>query len=263
MSNAETRTLVLLANAPERVAYLKLVEDGTRLVALDPATMEALDADGTPYRTLEEDLMADLVELGERNFVETDHFCSVLDAYLTERSETVRSLGLSFARNLYYELKLLRDAVTLRLHALRRIIEDEAPSAVRLVDGGPIAAGRGLAGLPLYQGLVPAIASALSLPVEVTVSGSTSNRQREPFSLKRLVRALIGKSAYRALSVRASAGLAQARHIPDAEGAVLLVDTGADLAPLLRRWSTERGRRVVWWDGTGLPVSVIPRGLRG
>ena len=262
MPKTGTKTLVFLTNAPEPVAYRRMLEEGARLVALDPATMDALDAGGTPYRILEDDMVEELVELGEENFRETDRFCATLDAYLTDHSEAVRSLGLSFARNLYYELKLLRDAVSLRLHALSRTVETEEPSAARLVDGGLGATGAGLAGLPLYRGLIPAVA-ALSVPAEVTTAGSVSPRPRESFSLKRLGRALLGESAYRALSVRAGAGLGRGRRPPRGGAAVLLVDMGADLAPLLRLWAAEGGHRVIWWDGAGRPVSLVPWSLRG
>ena len=263
MSAATGGQRLVFVNDPQLDAGLAatVAAGEERVVALSPGAVEALDKAGVSHDILEELFLPELLELGEENFKATDRFCTTLDAYLQEHGENVRSLGLTFARNLYYELKTLRDAVTLRLHALSRIVEDAAPAGVRLVDSGLRTADASLAGLSLYRGLISAVALAASLPADVTTRASVSTRA--PLSLKQLGRALIGDSAYRSLSVRASAGFGRRRRSSRADGAVLLVDMGADLAPLLRRWAREGDRRVVWWDGTGRAVSLVPWSFRG
>lgn len=102
-----------------------------KIVALDPEAEYALEKAGLSfaladdYYTEEESARA-----GIANYERVDQFGEYVDAWFEKRSEMVKRFGLKPARFNVFPLKILFDAVSLRLLILKRILLQEKPSEV-------------------------------------------------------------------------------------------------------------------------------------
>lgn len=102
-----------------------------KIVALDPEAEYALEKAGLPF-TLADDYYAveEITRAGIVNYERVDQFCEYVDAWFEKRSEIVKRFGLKPARFNVYPLKILFDAVGLRLLILKRILLQEKPGEV-------------------------------------------------------------------------------------------------------------------------------------
>lgn len=100
-------------------------------MALDPEAEYALEKAGLPF-ALADDYYSEeeITKVGISNYDRVDQFCQYVDDWFEQRSESVKRFGLKPARFDVYPLKILFDAVSVRLIILRRILVQEKPVGV-------------------------------------------------------------------------------------------------------------------------------------
>ena len=271
MAQLSSSTLVFLERREQCAAYLQEMRTENShhtAIALSPEAMEALDAANVPYTIPEDYSLEDLVDLGRKNYEDTANFCAAFDRFLQQESQTIREHGLTPATYQYYELKLLRDAVSFRLHWLRKILQAEAPQEILFfaTEEQPVRPDLGLIDESLYSRLIPLVAAAYSVPARMLrVSSPARELRTQPASKgKALLRWLVGDSRYAALSAARSVRALRwwpVRRRPS--NTVLLAGGGANLEPILRQIAREGSYRLVHWQGSGRPVCLHPLSLRG
>ena len=237
----------------------KMAGSGTcyRVVALAPEAMEALDVAGVSYTIPEEYCLEQLVKLGSDNFHDVEVFCKSVDRFLQEHSPAIRTNCLSPASSHYYYIKVLKDALTLRLRSLSSILEAERPDEVLFFTTAPEPATWNLLFLneSIYSHLIPLAAQKLGISVRCLGSAPVA-RVIETFPSpwwKRAVRRLLGQTGYQGLHVLAGMGLSSGvmwgrdRSLDT----MLVVSRSGDVMQLLRRCSQQRMFRLVHWTGGG------------
>lgn len=127
-------TLVFVESGSD-IDRLREVGDGRdrsfKVIALSPEAEYALEKAGLPF-ALADDYYAEeeITKAGISNYERVDEFCAYVDAWFEQRSEIVKRFGLKPARFNVYPLKILFDAVSVRLIILRRILTEEKPVGV-------------------------------------------------------------------------------------------------------------------------------------
>lgn len=132
----ENRKVLFLVESASQVARIKAELTGPRpfdskVIALDPEAEYALEKAGVAF-TIADDYYTEeeITRAGIANYERVDQFCGYVDAWFEKRSEVVKRLGLKPARFNVYPLKILFDAVSVRLIILRRILAEEKPVGV-------------------------------------------------------------------------------------------------------------------------------------
>jgi hypothetical protein len=110
-----------------------LLDSGDRfkLIALDPATEYALEKNGLEFAIPDQYYTEEEInELGIGNFALVESFCDYVDRWLSQRSDLLAEHGVRPAWYNYFALKVLFDAITLRLFILTRVLTSERPAEV-------------------------------------------------------------------------------------------------------------------------------------
>ncbi|TAJ10917.1 MAG: hypothetical protein EPO61_01155 [Nitrospirae bacterium] len=127
-------TLVFVESGSD-IDRMRHVGDGRdrslRIIALSPEAEYALEKAGLPFALADDYYTGEeITQAGIANYDRVDEFCAYVDAWFEQRSEIVKRFGLKPARFNVYPLKILFDAVSVRLIILRRILTQEKPVEV-------------------------------------------------------------------------------------------------------------------------------------
>jgi len=106
-----------------------------RAIATTPGVCWELEKRHQPYRILEDYLSAEEVyRIGRENFRRVDRVCSLLDESLSSQIDTFRGVLKPGSDN-YLFMKMVYDALSIRVHLLREIIGREQADHVITVAG--------------------------------------------------------------------------------------------------------------------------------
>jgi hypothetical protein len=136
LSNGEagivTSTLAFVEFADQATPALRLLGGAEeRIIALTPHAEYALDRLGVPYRRPEDYYDEERLEgLGIGNFQVVERLCTFLDEYWQRAMPYFADHSLRPAWSCVYELKMLYDAITIRLFQLQGILDCERPARV-------------------------------------------------------------------------------------------------------------------------------------
>ena len=129
------KTLFLVESASE-VVRIRTELGGhkpadAKIVALNPEAEYALEKAGLPFALADEYYTEEeITRAGIANYERVDQFCDYVDAWFEKRSEIVKRFALKPARFNVYPLKILFDAISIRMFILKRILTEEKPSMV-------------------------------------------------------------------------------------------------------------------------------------
>jgi len=171
----DSSTLVFVESGSD-IERLRELEQSPKFIALAPEAAYALEKSGLPF-ALADDYYTEeeITQAGIANYERVDRFCDYVDAWFEKRSETAKRFGLKPARFNVYPLKILFDAVSLRLIISREILAKEKPDQV-------LAASSDERDIPLdpflffrasiFARLLPSVCAGLGIPLRTwTVDG--------------------------------------------------------------------------------------------
>jgi hypothetical protein len=99
-----------------------------KIIALSPFAMHELDKKKISYRIPEDYYKSEeLYELGLDNYTKVEEICSFIDNEFKKKIPEYKSMGLKPAFYNLYGLKIIYDALTIRLAQLYKILEMEEP----------------------------------------------------------------------------------------------------------------------------------------
>lgn len=230
---------------------------GTRVIALSPEAMNALDEARIEYRTPEQYLTTpELTAMGLAAYDAVLAYCERLDARLRVAWPAIARAGIGPAVLCQYEFKILADTVTLRAAELRAIIAYERPAAIHAFPtrGESLDASLAFGRESAYARVLPLVVA------EAGVRLAWADRPTLPASppkARRWLRNLVPPEWRQRLAHFRSAGLGGWRRGIGATDAVLVFNMTPDVRALMDaadEW------RFVHWPGFGLPVTLKPFG---
>jgi hypothetical protein len=100
------------------------------VVATSPGVCWELEKHEVPYRSLEDYCSPEeLYQIGRENFRTVDRICALLDESLSQQLDTLQGV-LKPATDNHQFIKFLYDALSIRIHLLRRLVTKERASQV-------------------------------------------------------------------------------------------------------------------------------------
>jgi len=138
------------------------------VVALSPEAEYALEKAGLPFVLVDDYYTEEeITQAGIANYERVERFCEYVDGWLAQRSDAIKTCGVTPARFHYFALKILLDAVSLRALILKRILAQESPATVLSAPAplgddpaDPFLLFRG----SIYARLLPLVSASLNLP---------------------------------------------------------------------------------------------------
>ena len=133
------KTLILLeteAQVKDCLLWLDDVESERRIIALTPFVMHELDKQNVHYKIIEEYYSSEeLYKLGIDNFKKVEKLCGIIDNILLKEEKILKEYRITPALFSFYYLKIIYDAVTIRLFNLNKLIENEMPDVIVFYEG--------------------------------------------------------------------------------------------------------------------------------
>jgi hypothetical protein len=118
-------------NCLERFKEIK----GQKLVITSPFAMYELDKHRIPYKIIEDYYNSkELYELGADNYKKVENLCDIIDEHVQNACPATAKLSIRPALFSFYHLKIIYDAVTIRLFQLSKLIEAEKPNVLYVYD---------------------------------------------------------------------------------------------------------------------------------
>jgi hypothetical protein len=118
-------------NCLERFKEIK----GQKLVITSPFAMYELDKHRISYKIIEDYYNSkELYKLGTDNYKKVENLCDIIDEYVQNACPATAKLGIRPALFSFYHLKIIYDAVTIRLFQLSKLIEAEKPNVLYVYD---------------------------------------------------------------------------------------------------------------------------------
>jgi len=106
-----------------------------KLVITSPFAMYELDKHRIPYKIIEDYYNSkELYKLGTDNYKKIESLCDIIDEYVQNACPATAKLGIRPALFSFYHLKIIYDAVTIRLFQLSKLIEAEKPNVLYVYD---------------------------------------------------------------------------------------------------------------------------------
>jgi hypothetical protein len=106
-----------------------------QVVALTPFAMYELDKHNIPYKILEDYYEPqELYRLGIANYKKLENICEIIDKQIQQSIPIIDEIEITPALFSMYHLKILYDAVTVRLFQLLKVIDAEKPDVVFTYD---------------------------------------------------------------------------------------------------------------------------------
>jgi hypothetical protein len=252
--------LIEYASQAERAAS---AQAGTRIVALSPEAMNALDRHGVQYRTPESYLStAELNALGVSSYDSVLDYCRRLDAWLEAQWPELSQAGIHAAAASQYDFKILSDTLVLRAAELQALVKEERPARILAfpTHAEPLDSSLAFRRESAYARVLPVVAAEAGVVLEWS---SRTAGPAAPYKEKRGLRQLVPLHWRQRLAHLESSGFGVLRQPPSGSlnDAVLLLN----LTPDIRRMVNDPTApwRFVHWSGAGLPLTIRPLGIGG
>lgn len=133
------KTLILLeteTQVEDCLSWLDDVDGEKKIIALTPFAMNELDKRNVHYKIIEEYYSSEeLYKLGIDNFEKVEKLCEIIDNFVVEKNKILKEYRITPALFSFYYLKVIYDAVTIRLFHLNKLIENEMPDAIVFYEG--------------------------------------------------------------------------------------------------------------------------------
>jgi len=133
-----TKALILLEHerqVKDCLEWLGEVAGQTRIIALSPFAIYELDKQSIAYKIPEDYYEpSELYHFGLGNYQRVEDFCSLIDERIHKAYPTLAERGIKPALFSIYHLKLVYDAVLIRLFQLSHIIDTEKPDIIFVYD---------------------------------------------------------------------------------------------------------------------------------
>lgn len=128
------KTIVFLENevqVNECLSWINGIEGEKVIIALTPFAMHELENKGISYK-IQEDYYdsRDLYSMGMDNFQKVENLCSIVDGYIFKSVPQARARKITPALFSFYHLKMMYDAMTVRIFQLSSILNEEKPDSV-------------------------------------------------------------------------------------------------------------------------------------
>jgi hypothetical protein len=124
------------AQVKDCLSWLDDIEDEKKIIALTPFAMHELDKQNVHYKIIEEYYSSEeLYKLGIDNFKKVEKLCGIIDNILMKEKEILNKYRITPALFSFYYLKIIYDAVTIRLFHLNKLIQNEMPDAIVFYEG--------------------------------------------------------------------------------------------------------------------------------
>lgn len=131
MTGTRILAFVEYASHVDRLRTLLSESAGERTISLDPKAEYALERAGCEFAVSDEYFTEmEIDRLGTDNYKHVEQFCDFVDEWLEKRLPVLKETGLHPARSNFLPLKMLFDAVTVRLLVLSAILREEQPKEV-------------------------------------------------------------------------------------------------------------------------------------
>lgn len=133
------KTLILLdteAHVKDCLSWLDDIDGERKIIALTPFAMHELDKQNMHYNIIEEYYSSEeLYKLGIDNFKNVENLCEIIDNILMKEKDILKKYRITPALFSFYYLKIIYDAVTIRLFHLNKLIQNEMPDAIVFYEG--------------------------------------------------------------------------------------------------------------------------------
>ena len=253
----------MLVEHAAQVTSVRSLRRGSRVIALSPEAMAALDEAKVDYRCPEDYLPTSVVnDAGRSTYEPVLRFCRSLDRLLAAHDPIVDHLGLQPAQSWHYHFDILAQAVTIRALELRAIVEAERPARVHAF---PAVMDRPAADLAfrdesIYARLVPIVARPFG--IEVVTAGAPTRPRPAARERIRVAQLIPAHWRQRLVQVR-TLGTAGVRVRVDAGASrVLVLNATPDVRALMTADEMQRFH-FVHWQGSGDPMTIKPLRLWG
>lgn len=134
MKKRVSKAVILLENEAQVRDCLTWLNDiiGERvIIALTPFAMHELEKQEISYRIQEEYYdPQDIYSMGMANFQKVEELCSIIDGYITKSVPSANIKEITPALFSFYHLKMIYDAMTVRIFQLSSIFIEEKPDVV-------------------------------------------------------------------------------------------------------------------------------------
>ena len=227
--------------------------DSSKVVALSPDVMDALDERGRSY-VIPEDYfpVENFLAMGEAGFALTERICDEIDRAGTVKTDGPAHSDIpSIARLHFYELKILVDAVSTRAFRIKRILESEKPSNVSFFETGAQRLNDALDfdRESIYSLVLPIVCESLGIPYTSLGTINVGPPNSKSALWKRLIFSLIGRE----MAGRAKFALStwrprfRAKKAVSGQRKVLLLFTTSDLLEVVREGRRSRQFEFINW----------------
>jgi len=133
--NPDIKALILLEHEGQVKDYLEWfeeIEGQKQVIALSPFAIYELDRQNIPYRLPEDyyDPQEELYKLGMDNYQKVESICAIIDESIHKACPITAKLCIKPAFLSFRHLRVLYDAVTIRMLHLFKIVNAEKPSVI-------------------------------------------------------------------------------------------------------------------------------------
>lgn len=133
------KTLILLeteAHVKDCLTWLDDIDGERKIIALTPFAMHELDKQNVHFKIIEEYYSSEeLYKLGIDNFKKVEKLCGIIDNILLIEKKNLKEYRITPALFSFYYLKIIYDAITIRLFHLNKLIENEIPDTIVFYEG--------------------------------------------------------------------------------------------------------------------------------
>ena len=113
------------------IGWLNEIKGQKQVIALSPFAMHELNKHNTPYKIIEDYYdPQELYQLGIANYQKVEEICGVIDKKIQKACPITAEIGITPALFSFYYLKIIYDAVTIRIFQLSKLIEAEKPDVI-------------------------------------------------------------------------------------------------------------------------------------
>lgn len=134
----DDKILILLENeehVKDCISWINEIKGEKLIVALTPFAIYELDKHGYNYKIPEDYYSSDeLYQIGFGNFKKVEDLCDLIDIKIQENCSDFTELNIKPSMFSFYHLKIIYDAMTIRVFQLSKIIDTEKPCDVYFYD---------------------------------------------------------------------------------------------------------------------------------
>lgn len=239
-----------------------------RIIALSPEAMYSLDYRSISYAVPEDYYSeVELMFVGLDNFPFVEELCHRLDTFLFSNSTFLRKYDLRPCMLHFYHLKVLLDALTIRIFSLTHLFQKESPEEIYFFPIPPQPIGWELfsPNESFFTPLIPSIAAHFG--VQATSLDTSLQYQKiqstKPFWKQKLYE-LVGREKLVSLNSLLSGGLAPLIKslLAPPDETILVIQDNRDIRSLITHCVRENLFRFVLWSGSTQPIMLVPPSVK-